>query len=877
MTTGAFAGDVMPKDLSFDVKLEATDGKPVVLPSGESATSAQFMRDGMDLYLKSPEGHTIKVEGYFAHNPAPDLVDAGGTRLPHQMVDAFLLPQHPGEYAAAGTPAVNDASAVGKITQVVGDATVTRPDGSHVKADVGLAIHEGDVIETSAKGAVHILFADNTTFAISESARLAIDQYVYNPQENSGTSFFSMLQGVFVYTSGLIGKDDPSDVKIDTPVGSIGIRGTIVAGDINPAGEPSTITVVDGAIVVTNGGGTIVMSDSLDTVTLTSYDTAPVDSGTMTADSFDTTYSAVAPADPSFYSLTGDSTTTTTSPDSTTTTPDSTTPATTSPDGTTTITPPDDMTFKSPDGTVTTADAAATSTTDTTVQVTDAWDPTVADPTLALTDSTLMMPVSDTSFTTGTSTFGATTTSPTTFTDTTTAGTGTSTGGTLPAGTTSGTTTTPTTTTTTTAGGTGTGTGGTAPPAPVINFMFSGPYLNGTPGTGDDGIPLFAPVLGAMTGHFGWTGTSISLGTMTYANFASAPTFTLTSALGTNVTTSAGTQSIYGNTLQYDMATTGNTYDTQVIAGASPMLQFNQTTGALTLNMADIYTLMPSIQPGGSFDFTVTASDGLNTASTNFSVLFQSPTNIMFQGPAGSAPVNVFIGDSLTGGAGISPPGSPAPDTMFFTGGDNLLWGRAGDDTLYAGGGDNVIFGDLGNDSLGWIDAAGGRTRMYGGDGDDTMVMPLNNFLGDGFSLVDGGTHNTSGDTLQIGGFANPGQLFNFETSNNVFNIENIEITGASVGLNVVQLSFNDIFEMTANNGTHDLKILNSTGPVHGSNVIIDGQFSELTGPLTVTGSLTGAGTVSLSGTLISNGQTVTLIIDKGNGLAGDGIAVTVN
>ena len=226
----------MPKDLSFDVKLDATGGKPVTLPSGESATSAQFMREGTDLYLKSPDGHTIKIEGYFSHDPAPDLVSADGSHLPHQLVDSFLLPQHPGEYAAAGAHAVNDSSAVGKITQVVGDATVIHPDGSHLKADVGVAIHQGDIVETSAKGAVHILFADNTTFAISESARLAIDEYVYNPQEHSGTSFFSMLQGVFVYTSGLIGKDDPSDVKIETPVGSIGIRGTVVACDINPAG-----------------------------------------------------------------------------------------------------------------------------------------------------------------------------------------------------------------------------------------------------------------------------------------------------------------------------------------------------------------------------------------------------------------------------------------------------------------------------------------------------------------------------------------------------------------------------------------------------------------------------------------------------------------
>lgn len=46
--------------------------------------------------------------------------------------------------------------------------------------------------------------------------------------------------------SGLIGREDPDDVTIDTPAGSIGIRGTTVAGDVD-AGE---IMVLDGAIVL---------------------------------------------------------------------------------------------------------------------------------------------------------------------------------------------------------------------------------------------------------------------------------------------------------------------------------------------------------------------------------------------------------------------------------------------------------------------------------------------------------------------------------------------------------------------------------------------------------------------------------------------------
>jgi len=74
---------------------------------------------------------------------------------------------------------------------------------------------------------------------------------VFDPASQGGIQNFSVVKGVFVYTSGLIGREDPDDVTIETPVGSIGIRGTIIAADVD-AGE---ITVVEGAIVLRDLGG----------------------------------------------------------------------------------------------------------------------------------------------------------------------------------------------------------------------------------------------------------------------------------------------------------------------------------------------------------------------------------------------------------------------------------------------------------------------------------------------------------------------------------------------------------------------------------------------------------------------------------------------
>lgn len=283
----------MPKDMVSNQTITVEQGKAVELPNAEFVTNAAFVRDGANLSMMSPDGETITIEGYFNQSPLPDITTADGAFLSPEMVDAFLPPQHAAQYAAAGN-SMNDVSPAGQITELIGDATIVRADGTRVEAKVGASVFPGDVVETSAKGAVNILFVDNTTFAISESARLSIDEFTYDSSEQSGSSFFSMMQGVFVYTSGLIGKNDPGNVSIETPVGSIGIRGTRIAGTINPAGEESQIIILDGAATFTNAGGMMVLNQNFQTAAVSSFNQIATDAGQTDSAAFTSSYGSLS-------------------------------------------------------------------------------------------------------------------------------------------------------------------------------------------------------------------------------------------------------------------------------------------------------------------------------------------------------------------------------------------------------------------------------------------------------------------------------------------------------------------------------------------------------------------------------------------------------
>lgn len=119
---------------------------------------------------------------------------------------------------------------VGEVTEMSGVATVLRlGEGVPIPLSVGSVIQLGDVVETGANGSLNMAFIDDTSFAISEDSRLGIDDYVFDSGVTDQTSF-SVLKGMFVFTSGLIGQDDPDDVEISTPIGSVGIRGDAAQG-----------------------------------------------------------------------------------------------------------------------------------------------------------------------------------------------------------------------------------------------------------------------------------------------------------------------------------------------------------------------------------------------------------------------------------------------------------------------------------------------------------------------------------------------------------------------------------------------------------------------------------------------------------------------
>lgn len=130
---------------------------------------------------------------------------------------------------AAATPALGQA--VGVTTVVRNNVQITTPakPAPH-QAVPRETLALGNQVVTRAASMVQLLLLDRTSFTVGANARVKIDRFVYDPAKNASSVSASVATGAFRFMSSpsLHRGSEPS--RINTPVASIGIRGTIVEG-----------------------------------------------------------------------------------------------------------------------------------------------------------------------------------------------------------------------------------------------------------------------------------------------------------------------------------------------------------------------------------------------------------------------------------------------------------------------------------------------------------------------------------------------------------------------------------------------------------------------------------------------------------------------
>jgi len=200
---------------------DSSQSDHIVIPDAQLLFTAHFHRAGPDLVLTGRDGHNHIIPGYFSVEHRAALVTPNGAVLSADLVGLLAGSAAPNEYAQAGQ--VTPPEPIGRVEKIVGEVTVIR-NGVSVALNVGDAVYKSDVVQTAANSSCGVAFPDGTALNVIANTRIALNDYVYDPNSTSNSALFNLVEGGLSFVAGKVAHT--GDMKIGTPVAILGIRGT---------------------------------------------------------------------------------------------------------------------------------------------------------------------------------------------------------------------------------------------------------------------------------------------------------------------------------------------------------------------------------------------------------------------------------------------------------------------------------------------------------------------------------------------------------------------------------------------------------------------------------------------------------------------------
>jgi hypothetical protein len=152
---------------------------------------------------------------------------------------------------------------IGVISAGIGDITNQKNE----KLETGSKIYFGDTIIVKVQSTAQILLLDETALTIGEKSELTIDDFVYDPKSKVGKIVSNIKIGTVRIITGEISNQNPDNLEVNIPTGSIGARGTefvvVTESDkkstvvlLGP-GKKNTLGMVPGILNISDGINTV--------------------------------------------------------------------------------------------------------------------------------------------------------------------------------------------------------------------------------------------------------------------------------------------------------------------------------------------------------------------------------------------------------------------------------------------------------------------------------------------------------------------------------------------------------------------------------------------------------------------------------------------
>lgn len=118
---------------------------------------------------------------------------------------------------------------IARVVWVKGTLKAVMPNNEVRLLQKMSVVYLRDTVMTDINSSAEIAFTDNSLMTFRPGTKMYIDQYVYQPDSKKKSAFkfvVNVIEGGFRTITGLIAKDAPDHYQVNTPVATIGVRGT---------------------------------------------------------------------------------------------------------------------------------------------------------------------------------------------------------------------------------------------------------------------------------------------------------------------------------------------------------------------------------------------------------------------------------------------------------------------------------------------------------------------------------------------------------------------------------------------------------------------------------------------------------------------------
>lgn len=238
-----FQGDIVTTGPRSSAILKLADGSRIMIRPQSSFTVEEFSTDEAKplAVMRLFKGGLRAVTGFISkRNPnamrlrtSVATIGIRGTELDVRLCGSDCADE------AKARPAPS-----GRIAFAKGNVVASAASGRARALKTGYPLYNGERVVTNANSYAVLVFRDESRVTILPNTEFVVERFEYMAEAPAeGRSFFRLVRGGLRAVTGAIGKARRSRYRMNTPVATIGIRGTaydaVCQGTcVNPGGAP---------------------------------------------------------------------------------------------------------------------------------------------------------------------------------------------------------------------------------------------------------------------------------------------------------------------------------------------------------------------------------------------------------------------------------------------------------------------------------------------------------------------------------------------------------------------------------------------------------------------------------------------------------------